>query len=103
LIRLAAPMIPHLAEEMWRGLGHTALVAETAWPDYDAAMLIDDQVTVAVQVNGKLRGSIELPKDSDQQAVETIAFGLDTVNNAIEGRDIRKIIYVPNRILNVVV
>lgn len=103
LIRLAAPMIPHLAEEMWQGLGHTTLVAETAWPDHDAAMLINDQVTVAVQVNGKLRGSVELPKDSDQQAVETIAFGLDTVNNAIEGRDIRKIIYVPNRILNVVV
>ena len=103
LIRLAAPMIPHLAEEMWQGLGHTTLVAEAPWPDHDAAMLIDDQVTVAVQVNGKMRGSIELPKNSDQQDVETIAFGLDTVNNAIEGRDIRKIIYVPNRILNVVV
>ena len=96
-------MIPHLAEEMWQGLGHTTLVAEAPWPDHDAAMLIDDQVTVAVQVNGKMRGSIELPKNSDQQDVETIAFGLDTVNNAIEGRDIRKIIYVPNRILNVVV
>ena len=103
LIRLAAPMIPHLAEEMWRGLGHASLVAETPWPEHDAAMLMEDQVTVAVQVNGKLRGSFELPKDSDQQAVEAIAFGLDTVNNAIKGRDIRKIIYVPNRILNVVV
>ena len=103
LIRLAAPMIPHLAEEMWRGLGHATLVAEAPWPGHDAALLTDDQVTVAVQVNGKLRGSIELPKDSDQQAVEAIAFGLDTVNNAMEGRDIRKIIYVPNRIFNVVV
>jgi leucyl-tRNA synthetase len=103
LIRLAAPMIPHLAEEMWRGLGHATLVAETAWPGYDAAMLIDDRVTVAVQVNGKLRGSIELAMGSDQQAAETIAFALDTVNNAIDGRNIRKVIYVPNRILNVVV
>ncbi|MAF49417.1 MAG: leucine--tRNA ligase [Rhodospirillaceae bacterium] len=103
LVRLAAPMIPHLAEEMWHGLGHQELVVETPWPEYDAAMLVDDQVTVAVQVNGKLRGSIDLPKDSGQKAVENLAFALDTVNNAIEGRDVRKVIYVPNRILNVVV
>jgi leucyl-tRNA synthetase len=88
---------------MWHGLGHQELVVETPWPEYDAAMLVDDQVTVAVQVNGKLRGSIDLPKDSGQKAVENLAFALDTVNNAIEGRDVRKVIYVPNRILNVVV
>ena len=103
LVRLVAPMIPHLAEEMWRGLGHASLVAQTPWPDYDPTMLIEPQVTVAVQVNGKLRGSIELPKDSDQQAAEDVAFELDVVNNAIEGRDIRKIVFVPNRILNLVV
>ncbi|NQV55559.1 MAG: leucine--tRNA ligase [Rhodospirillales bacterium] len=103
LVKLAAPMIPHLAEEMWRGLGGEGLVADAPWPLFDAALLIEDQVTIAVQVNGKLRGSIEVLMDSQQTDVETLAFDLDTVKKALDGREARKVIYVPNRILNVVV
>ena len=103
VVRLIGPMMPHLAEEMWEALGHSDLVAETAWPECDPTLLIDESVVVGVQVNGKMRGTIEIPRDVNQDAAETEAMKLQTVVEAIGGRAIRKIIFVPNRILNVVV
>ena len=100
---LIGPMLPHLAEEMWKALGHDSLVVDTPWPTYDAAMLIEDQVKIAIQVNGKLRGAVDLPKDAGEDTVREAALALETVANAIEGKTVRKIIYVPNRILNIVV
>jgi leucyl-tRNA synthetase len=100
---IVAPMLPHLAEEIWRALGHDTLVVDTPWPEYDPALLVEDHVTIAIQVNGKLRGSVDLPKDSGEDEARDAAMALDTVSSAIAGKAIRKIIYVPNRILNVVV
>ena len=102
LVQLIGPMTPHLAEELWGLLGHTMLLAETAWPEADPAMLVDDSVTIAVQVNGKLRGTIELPRDVDKQAAETAALALPAVLQQLEGKAPRKVIVVPNRIVNVV-
>ncbi|MBF0251847.1 MAG: leucine--tRNA ligase [Alphaproteobacteria bacterium] len=100
---LINPMMPHLAEEIWAELGHDAMVADQAWPVAEAALLVDDAVTVAVQVNGKMRGTIELPKDCAQDVAQAAALALDTVMTAMQGKPARKVIVVPNRIVNVVV
>ena len=103
LTLMVAPMTPHLAEALWHELGHDgSLVADTAWPTADAAYLVDDTVTVAVQVNGKLRGTVDLPKDCPQDVAKDAALALDKVQLVLEGKEPRKVIVVPNRIVNVV-
>jgi len=102
-VRLIGPMMPHLGEELWHSLGHDTLLALTPWPEADARYLVEENVTVAVQVNGKLRGTLDLPKDSDQAAMEEAALALDNVAQAIGDKPVRKVIIVPNRIVNVVV
>ena len=84
-------------------LGHTSLLADTPWPEADPSLLIDDTVTIAVQVGGKMRGTIELPRDGDQTDAEAAAKALPQVVDAMSGKSIRKVIFVPNRILNFVV
>ena len=100
---MIAPMMPHLAEEMWRTLGYETLVAETAWPVADTSMLSDETVTIGVQINGKLRGTIDIAKDADQDAVKEAALTLDNVQSFIGDKEVRKVIVVPNRIVNVVI
>jgi leucyl-tRNA synthetase len=102
LVRCINPMMPHLAEELWSHLGHKTMLVHTPWPKADESLLSDDTVTVAVQVNGKMRATITLPKDADQKTAETIALSEATVAKALEGQNVRKIIVVPNRIVNVV-
>ena len=103
VVRLMNPMVPHLAEELWAALGHRTMLAEEPWLEPDAALLVDETVTVAVQLNGKLRGTIELPNDADREAAEARALALEPVAAALAGKPARKVIYVPNRIVNVVV
>ena len=103
VVRLIGPMMPHLAEAMWRRLGHATLLCLAPWPTADASLLVEETVAVAVQVNGKLRGTVELPMDCDQSEAEQAALALDNVARAISGRPVRKVIVVPNRIVNVVV
>ena len=79
LVLLAAPMMPHLAEDCWQALGHDRLVAETPWPKYDPALLVSDTVTIAVQVNGKRRGEIRVARGADNKTVEAAALALDGV------------------------
>lgn len=103
IVLLLGPMMPHLTEELWHSLGHETLLADTPWPEAEADLLVEETVTIAVQVNGKLRGTLDLPKDSDDQMAETAALALENVTAAIAGKPIRKVIIVPNRIINVVV
>lgn len=102
LVQLLGPMLPHLGEEMWKALGYDTLLVDQPWPSADPEMVVDDVVTVAVQVNGKLRGTIELPKDCANARAEEEALKLETVAAAISGSAPRKVIVVPNRIVNVV-
>ncbi len=102
LVTMIAPMMPHLAEECWATLGGEGLVAERRWPTFDAALVVDDEIVYPVQVNGKKRGDLTISRDADQAAVERAALALDFVGKALEGRPPRKVIVVPQRIVNVV-
>jgi len=102
LSRVAAPMMPHLAEECWSVLGGEGILAETPWPKVEEALLADDRVVVAVQVNGKRRAEIGLAKGLGKEAVEAAVLGLDNVRRAIDGKPVRRVIVVPDRIVNVV-
>jgi leucyl-tRNA synthetase len=103
MTRLLAPMMPHLAEELWQSLGQKTLLAEMPWPEADPALTIDATATVAVQVNGKLRATLRLPRDMAKDAAERAALADENVQRAIAGKPLRKVIIVPNRIINVVV
>jgi leucyl-tRNA synthetase len=101
--RLVAPMMPHLAEELWAELGHGPLLVDQPWPKADPALVAQERVTIAVQINGKLRGTLELPRDTEQTAAESAALALPAIARHLDGRAPRKVIIVPNRIVNVVV
>jgi leucyl-tRNA synthetase len=103
LVQLVAPMMPHLAEELWQRLGHTSLLAEEAWPEADPVLATDDSVTIAVQVSGKLRGTLEVAKGTDRASLESAALALDNVVRAMDGKTARKVIVVPDKIVNIVV
>jgi len=102
LIRLAAPMVPHLAEEAWARIGGEGLVANAPWPDVDPAMLVEDEVTVAVQVNGKLRDTLTVAKGLDKGALEALAVGSAKVQAFLAGGAPKKVIVVPDRLVNIV-
>ena len=103
LLCLLGPMVPHLAEELWQRFGHDSFLAETPWPEADPKLVVEQSVTVAVQVNGKLRGTIDLPRDCEREAAEPVALALPAVRRAIGQHAVRKVIVVPNRVINVVV
>jgi leucyl-tRNA synthetase len=103
LTQLIGPMTPHIAEEMWQVLGHKTLLSETAWPKADPMLVVDENVRIAVQVNGKLRGTIELARDTGEEDARAAALALPAVTKLVAERNVRQIIVVPNRIINVVV
>jgi len=103
IIKLMSPMMPHLAEELWAQMGHKTLVVDAPWPVADTALLAHDTVTIGIQVNGKLRATIQLPRDIDKGEAEKIALEEPAIQRATEGKTPKKVIVVPNRIINVVV
>ena len=103
LVRLIAPMTPHLAEECWKLLGCAGLVAEAGWPQFDETLVAENEITIPVQINGKKRADLTIARDADQSQVERAVLELDGVRSALAGKAPRKIIVVPQRIVNVVV
>jgi leucyl-tRNA synthetase len=103
VIRLLAPITPHICETLWGMMGETGSVVSAPWPDIDETARIRDQVTLVVQVNGKLRARIELPPGCDQEQAMAGARDVDNVARFIDGKEIRKVIYIPDRLLNIVV
>ena len=102
LAKLINPMMPHLAEELWSLLGHETLLAEESWPEADPALLTQDTVTIGVQVNGKVRATINIAPDANEDTAREAALSQDNVKKAMDGKQVRKFIYVPGKIVNVV-
>jgi leucyl-tRNA synthetase len=102
LVRLIAPIMPHVGEELWEYLGGDGLLVDQPWPGFDPALTVDDSVTLAVQVNGKLRGTIDVKTGLTQPEAEALALALPAVQKGLEGRAPKKVILVPNRLINVV-
>ena len=103
LIQLVAPMTPHLAEECWAVLGNDGLLAHTDWPRYDEGLVVENDVVLPVQINGKKRAELTISRDADQNAVTEGVLALDDVKKALNGQTPKKIIVVPQRIVNIVV
>ncbi len=101
-LKLINPVVPHVTEELWALIGNQGALIESPWPVADKALLTDDNVTIVVQVNGKLRSTIDVAKDIAKEDIEKLAFADSKVNTQIEGKQIKKVIYVPNKILNIV-
>jgi leucyl-tRNA synthetase len=102
LVRLFHPMMPHLAEECWAALGHTTLVATESWPELEPDLLVENTITLPVQINGRKRADVTVPRDAGNSEVEAAVLALDAVQKALEGKSPKKVIVVPQRIVNVV-
>src|SRR5262249_51689872 len=103
LVLLLAPFAPYLAHELWEMLGEESSLLRAAWPKYDPALAKEDEIEVPVQINGKLRGLIVVPVDSDKQVLEQQAQANEKVKAAIAGKQIVKIVVVPGKLVNIVV
>jgi leucyl-tRNA synthetase len=102
LVQLISPMMPHLAEECWQVLGRKGLISEAAWPQIERDLLVEDSVTLVVQVNGKKRGDVTVPRGAQNPDIEAAVLALDAVKVALGSKAVRKVIVVPMRIVNVV-
>jgi leucyl-tRNA synthetase len=102
IVLMVAPMMPHLAEECWAVLGHAGLAAEAEWPVANPALVVEDTVAYPVQVDGRKRADLVVPRNAGNEAIEAAALALEPVKRALDGRDVKKIIIVPQRIVNVV-
>ncbi len=103
MVQLFHPMMPHLAEECWATLGHEALLATQSWPTLESDLLIEDAITLPVQVNGKKRADVTVARDARNVDIEAAVLALDPIRRALDGKTVRKVIIVPQRIVNVVV
>ncbi len=103
VVLLLAPMTPHLCEELWEALGEEGLISEAAWPSFDEEAAREEEVTIVVQVNGKVRDNLRLPPGADEETVREAALASPKVKRHIEGKTIRKVVFVPGRLINFVV
>ena len=103
IVLMLSPIVPHVSHHLWQQLGHETVVMDESWPLYDEAALVKENIELVVQVNGKLRATIQVPANADKDSIEKIALDSDNVQAHIEGKDIRKVIVVPGRLVNLVV
>lgn len=100
---LVAPMMPHLAETCWSDLGHEDLVSQALWPEADRSLIREDVITLPIQINGKKRADVVLPRDADETTIRATVLADDSVQKAIDGRPVKRVVIVRERIVNVVV
>ena len=101
-VKMIAPIVPHIAEELWNKLGHEESIAYEAWPAYDEAKLVDDEVEIVVQINGKVRAKLMVPADASREKLEEIAMDDNAIKEQIDGKTVRKVIAVPGKLVNIV-
>lgn len=101
-VKMLAPIAPHIAEELWEKLGHDGTITYEAWPAYDEAKLVDDEVEIVVQINGKVKAKLMVPADANREALEEIAMGDMKIKEQIDGKTVRKVIAVPGKLVNIV-
>jgi len=101
-VKMLSPIAPHIAEELWTKLGHTETITYAAWPTFDESKLVDDEVEIVVQVNGKVRAKLMVAKDATREDLEQIALADETVKEQIDGKDVKKVIAVPGKLVNIV-
>jgi leucyl-tRNA synthetase len=99
---LLAPFVPHLTEELWRAMGHETSVHEQPWPSYDPEMLVEEEVEMAVQINGRVRDKLVVPVTADRETVEQLALNQERIKNHLSGKTVRKVIVVPKKLVNIV-
>ncbi len=102
LVQLFHPMMPHIAEQCWAALGHKTLVSVEPWPQVEAALLVEDTITLPVQINGKKRADITVARDAGNADIEAAVLNLDAVKRILQGKAPKKVIVIPQRIVNVV-
>ena len=101
-VKMLAPIAPHICEELWSKLGHNETITYQPWPTFDESLLVDDEVEIVVQVNGKVRAKLNIPKDLSKEEMQDLALANDNVKMSIEGKEIKKIIAVPQKLVNIV-
>ncbi|AKS39299.1 leucyl-tRNA synthetase [Anoxybacillus gonensis] len=101
-VKLLSPVCPHIAEELWEKLGHNNTIAYEAWPAYDEAKLVEDEVEIVIQVNGKVRAKLHVPADATKEQLEQLAMEDEKIKEQIEGKTVRKVIAVPGKLVNIV-
>ncbi|MEW8986159.1 MAG: class I tRNA ligase family protein, partial [Bacillus sp. (in: firmicutes)] len=101
-VKMLAPIVPHVSEELWEKLGHERTLSYEGWPAYDEAKLVDDEVEIVVQINGKVKAKLFVPSDATREALEEIAMHDDKVKEQIDGKTVRKVIAVPGKLVNIV-
>jgi leucyl-tRNA synthetase len=102
-ILILSPFAPHLAEEVWEKLGYGGSIFKSAWPEYDKELIKDDVINLVVQINGKLRATIELPADISEEAAKTAALENEVIKKWLEGKEIIKIVFVKGKLISIVV
>jgi leucyl-tRNA synthetase len=100
---LLAPIVPHACHALWQELGHSGAVVDAGWPEVDQDALVQSEIELVVQVNGKVRGRVKVPAEADQATVEALAKADENVRRFIDGKPIRKLIVVPKKLVNIVV
>jgi leucyl-tRNA synthetase len=103
VVLLLSPFVPHVTEELWEAIGHRGGVEAAGWPVWDETATVDEELLIVVQVNGKLRGKVTVPAGATEELVKQAAFADERVQSWLEGKQIRKAIYVPGKLLNIVV
>ena len=101
-VKMLSPIAPHIGEELWDRLGHENTITYQPWPTFDESLLVDDEVEIVVQVNGKVRAKINIPKDLSKEEMQDLALSNDNVKMSIEGKEVKKVIAVPQKLVNIV-
>ena len=103
IVKMLSPIVPHITQELWHKLGNQDLIVDVLWPTFDEEALVKDEIELMVQVNGKLRSKINVSTDANKDEIESLALSDENVKKFSEGKEIRKVIVVPGRLVNIVV